>query len=49
MTRSRYRNNNQRLIWFFIVLIFPVMGSVIYFLFKRKITLRGRRKFNPDF
>ncbi|MCX2745366.1 PLD nuclease N-terminal domain-containing protein [Mangrovivirga sp. M17] len=49
ITRSRYKDNTVRLFWFAIVLIFPMLGSLIYFSFKRKITLRGKRKFNPEF
>lgn len=35
---SSFKNNSDKLIWFIIILIIPILGSILYFL------LAGRQK-----
>ncbi|WP_083634219.1 PLD nuclease N-terminal domain-containing protein [Salegentibacter sp. T436] len=43
--KSHFKNENFRIIWFIAVIIFPILGSIIYFQFKNKMTTKQRRKF----
>ena len=49
ITRSRFKSSNIRAVWFMAVLLLPVLGSIIYFQFRRKFVLKKRREFKPDF
>jgi 4-amino-4-deoxy-L-arabinose transferase-like glycosyltransferase len=49
ITRSRFRKENQRLLWLLIVLFFPILGSILYFQLKRGFVTTERRIFRPDF
>ena len=46
--RSRFENSAMKFLWIILILIFPVLGAIIYFQFGKKI-IENRRKFNPDF
>lgn len=45
--KSRFENPLMQLMWIFLIFIFPILGSIIYFQFGKKNTQR-RRKFNLD-
>ncbi|SDR71260.1 PLDc N-terminal domain-containing protein [Christiangramia echinicola] len=47
--KSHFKNGIFKIIWFIAVIIFPILGSMIYFQFKNKMTSRQRRKFEPNF
>ena len=49
VTRSRFKKPNMNTIWLLAVLFFPVLGSILYFQFKRKFVLKKSRKFQPNF
>ena len=46
--RSRFENSAMKLLWIILILIFPILGAIIYFQFGKKFT-ENKRKFNPDF
>lgn len=49
ITRSRFIIPVNRTVWLLIVLFIPVVGSVLYFLNKKKYTTKETRKFQPNF
>ena len=49
ITRSRFKKPNMNTIWLLAVLFFPVLGSILYFQFKRKFVTKKPRKFQPNF
>lgn len=46
--RSRFENSNLRILWIVGIIIFPVIGSIIYFQFSKKFK-KEKRKFQPNF
>jgi len=49
VVRSRFITRSMNTFWLLIVLFFPVLGSIFYFLLKKKFTTKESRKFQPDF
>lgn len=49
LTRSRFRKPILRTVWLLIILFFPILGSLAYFIFKSELILDRRRKFEPKF
>ncbi len=49
ISKSRFKMPYGNTLWLFIIILFPVLGVLIYFLAKRKITTKEKRKFNPKF
>ncbi|MBW6483429.1 MAG: PLD nuclease N-terminal domain-containing protein [Vicingaceae bacterium] len=45
ITRSRFINPTMRTIWLIAVLLFPVLGSILYQLLKNKFINKEPRKF----
>jgi len=48
ISRSRFQNNSLTFIWIAIILLFPVLGSIIYFQLGPKLK-KEPRKFQPEF
>tara|TARA_R110002072_G_scaffold171559_1_gene325245 strand:- start:422 stop:646 length:225 start_codon:yes stop_codon:yes gene_type:complete len=46
ISKTRFKYKVYTIIWICIVLFFPIIGTLIYFNFKRK---NNRRKFQPNF
>jgi len=44
--RSEFRDNNK-IIWVFVVIFFPIIGSILYFIIGRGQKIRRRRPFEP--
>ena len=49
ISRSRFKNVNLNTIWLLIVLFFPILGSIFYFLKRKKLITKEPRKFQPNF
>ncbi|AOW18299.1 hypothetical protein LPB03_12940 [Polaribacter vadi] len=49
IVKTKFKLKIYKIIWICIVLFFPIIGSLIYFQFKRKKTMNKRRKFQPNF
>lgn len=49
ITRSRFKDPNMNTIWFLAILFFPVLGSILYFQFRKKYVTKEPRKFQPNF
>jgi len=49
ITRSKFKNSTMNTVWLLIIIFFPFIGSIIYFLLRNKFTTTERRKFQPDF
>ncbi len=49
ISKSRFKTPGMKIIWFLIVFVFSVLGSIIYFQRKRKLVIRKPRKFQPKF
>ncbi|MBL4604495.1 MAG: PLDc_N domain-containing protein [Flavobacteriaceae bacterium] len=45
ITKSRLKNPKMNMVWLIVVLVFPVLGSILYFQLRRI----ERRKFQPKF
>ena len=48
ITKSRFEKNNLKFLWIAAILIFPILGSIIYFQFSKKFK-KKKRKFQPNF
>lgn len=49
IAKSRFNNPTSRTKWLIIVVLFPILGSILYFQFRRKLTTKEPRKFQPKF
>lgn len=49
ITRSRFKSPIINTIYLLIILFFPVIGPILYFTFRRKLIVKERRKFQPNF
>ncbi|WP_317132305.1 PLDc N-terminal domain-containing protein [Polaribacter sp. IC066] len=49
ISKSKFENQTINTIWLLIVLIFPILGSIVYFQLKRKFIRLETRKFEPKF
>ncbi|WP_367275353.1 PLD nuclease N-terminal domain-containing protein [uncultured Christiangramia sp.] len=47
--KSHFEKRIFKIIWFITVIVFPILGSIIYFQLKNKMTSKQRRKFQPNF
>lgn len=48
ISRLRFRSGQNRFIWYLIILVFPILGPIIFFQAKRRIT-KSKRDFHSDF
>ncbi|WP_432271444.1 PLDc N-terminal domain-containing protein [Autumnicola tepida] len=49
LLKSGVKNPNFRMPWLILILMFPIIGSIIYFQLKKNRELPDQRKFAPDF
>ncbi|UBM61561.1 PLD nuclease N-terminal domain-containing protein [Candidatus Sulfidibacterium hydrothermale] len=49
LTRSRFKTPIMRTVYLLIVLFFPVLGTIAYFLTKKSVTTKESRRFQPEF
>ncbi|MCD4773948.1 MAG: PLD nuclease N-terminal domain-containing protein [Bacteroidales bacterium] len=49
IVKSRFKNQTMNTVWLLIVLFFPILGSIIYLLLRKKYTTKEVRKFQPNF
>ena len=49
LTRSTFKNPKRKLLWLLIILFLNVIGSILYFQFKKKLITKEKRTFQPDF
>ena len=49
LTKSIFIKTYLKIIWFLIVLLFPILGSIFYFQMKNRMFNKRRRKFQPNF
>ncbi len=49
ISKSKFIMPYGNTLWLFIIIVFPVMGTLIYFLLKKQITTKEKRKFKPKF
>ena len=49
ITKSRFKNPTLRTVWLIAVLIFPIIGSILYFQLRRTLITKEPIKFQPDF
>lgn len=45
----KFRNPALGIVWFFVVLFIPIVGSIMYLLIRKGITYGVPHKFNPKF
>ena len=46
--KSRFENSMVKILWIAAIIIFPIIGSIIYFQIGKKATIKSK-KFQPDF
>ena len=46
LLKSRFKHSRTKAVWLLIVLVFPVLGPIIYFQL-RKVLLTGPSEFHP--
>jgi hypothetical protein len=46
LMKSRLKKNQSKIFWFFIVIILPIIGAIIYFQVKRNITTQKETRFS---
>ena len=49
LTASTFKKKKWKLAWLLIILFFPIIGSILYFLLRSEFKSRKKRKFNPGF
>ena len=49
IVKTTFKLKVYKIIWICIILFFPIIGSLIYFRFKRKKKTSKRREFKPNF
>ena len=49
ITKSKFIMPYGNTLWLLIIILFPIIGTIIYFLLKRRITSKEKRKFKPKF
>jgi len=47
--QRKFKNPALGFVWFFVVLIFPIIGPLFYLIIRKSITQGKLRKFNPKF
>lgn len=46
IAKTRRQNPSQKSLWFLLIIVFPILGSILYFQFKGGVP---RRQFDPKF
>jgi len=49
ITRSRFKNPFMNTICLLAVLFFPILGSILYLILRKKLIAKEKRKFQPNF
>ena len=49
IVKSSFKDGAQKILWLVVVVLFPILGPIVYFQVGRKYTNRKSRKFNPSF
>ena len=49
IVKSSFKDRAQKILWILVVVLFPILGSIVYFQVGRNYTNRKSRKFNPSF
>lgn len=49
IAKSRFKNSKNRTIWLVVVILFPIIGSILYFQLKRTLTTNEPLRFDPKF
>lgn len=47
--KTEFESRTMKGLWLMAILLFPVIGSIIYFQTVRNSAAKNRRKFQPDF
>ncbi|RLD42045.1 MAG: phospholipase [Bacteroidetes bacterium] len=49
IVKSSFKDRAQKILWILVVVLFPILGPIVYFQVGRNYTNRKSRKFNPSF
>ena len=49
IAKSRFKDPKYRTIWLIVVILFPIIGSILYFQLKRTLTTKEPIRFDPKF
>jgi len=49
ITRSRFKSPFMNTISLLVVLFFPIFGSILYLILRKKLITKEKRKFQPNF
>ncbi len=45
LSRTSFKDSRMTILWWVVILLFPLIGSIFYFQLKRKFTHHGQRVF----
>jgi hypothetical protein len=46
--RSKFKIRNKNIIWYLIVLFFPIFGSILYFYLREKLIIKKHKKLQQN-
>lgn len=49
IARSKFKKPHMNTVWLLAVLFFPLLGSIFYFISRKKYVKKEPRKFQPNF
>lgn len=49
IAKSKFINSTANTVWLLLVLFFPILGSVFYFILRKKYVTNESRKVKPNF
>jgi len=49
VSRSKFKNQKNKMLFFFLILVVPIFGSIIYFQMKKSFISKEKRSFKPNF
>ncbi len=49
IVKSEFKDTTQKVAWLVLVVLFPILGSIVYFQIGRKYTARRSIQFQPKF
>jgi ABC-type maltose transport system permease subunit len=48
IARSKFKIRNKNVIWYLIVLFFPIFGSILYFYLREKLIIKKHKKLQQN-
>ncbi|WP_334056542.1 PLDc N-terminal domain-containing protein [Polaribacter sp. P097] len=49
VSRCNFKNQKNKMLFFFFILVAPILGSIIYFQIKKSFISKEKKSFKPNF